>query len=152
MAETSGSKHFSGRGCLAACVLALVALLPLDGCQSSSDSTPQTAQDTLPSPPVRSPAPSRDEAANLIKVCGRPDSDTRKAAPSGAAGAVRRIMKWKRYDVEVWLDHNDVDSPRWATTGIFLINGDDAIDRETLSKKMPCSRRTTVYFVDGLFQ
>jgi hypothetical protein len=137
---------------IAVCVLLLAGLLPLCGCDSAGAPPTQTSQDTRPSLPGPRPNPSRDEASELIRVCGHPDSDTQKPSSLGGSGAIQRIMKWRRYDIEAQLEHNDVDSPKWATTGIFLIDGHDTIDRETLSKRMPCSKKTTLFVVDELFK
>jgi hypothetical protein len=61
-------------------------------------------------------------------------------------------MKWDRYDIEVQLEHNNTDSPKWATIAVFLIDGDDAIDRATLSSRMPCSKKAILFAVDELFK
>jgi hypothetical protein len=117
------------------------------GCDSDPDPVPKpqpVAQMSLPQP-----NPSMDEAAELIRVCGRPDSDTQKPS-SASLGGLHRDMKWRRYNVEALLEHNNVDSPKWATTSFFLINGQDAIDRPTLSKKMPCAKKTKLFGVDSL--
>ena|ERR1700733_14697021 len=121
--------------------LCLVTVLAFAGCESSSTSAPQQAEVRKPSVPD----PSVDEASNLVKACGAPSSDTKKSFPGGGRGGVKRSMKWNRYNVEVWLLKNAEGNPKWASIGVFLIGGDDTIDRDTLAKRMPCSQSVNLY-------
>jgi hypothetical protein len=123
-------------------VLAVTVLLAFVGCESKASKPEAKVEKPSLGPPVD---PTRDEAASLIKACGPPNSDKQRVAEGGT----ERIMSWRRYGVDFYLLHGS-DSPKWATTGIFLKGSEETIERETLSRKMPCANKTTLYSVDEL--
>jgi len=75
-------------------------------------------------------------------VCGAPTADTRK----GVEGGTQRILSFHRYGVDVFFVQNSIDSPKWASTAVFV--GKDTIDRKALSRKMPCAKKVKLYSVD----
>jgi len=121
---------------LLSCVVA-----PVSGCDAPTPPTDQSAKIDLPGP---KPDPNRDEAAELIKACGLATSDTSKIVEGGT----QRILGWHRYGVDVFFLQNGTDSPKWSSTAVFV--GEDNIDRKTLSRKMPCSKKTSLFSVDVL--
>jgi hypothetical protein len=126
----------------------MTAMLCSVGCETEAPTPPAPqAQDTRPSLGP-TPDPTRDEAANLIKACGLPTTDKQIVI---SAGVTQRIMSWKRYRLDFYLQH-DTDSPNWATTGIFRFGSEETIERSTLSKKMPCASKTKLYAVDDLIE
>lgn len=124
-------------------LLTMTATLCSVGCETEAPKPPAPYVDTRPSLGP-TPDPTRDEAANLIKACGLPTTDTQLVI---SADQTQRIMSWKRYRLDFYLMHG-VDSPKWVTTGIFRFGSEDTIERSTLSKKMPCASKTKLYAVD----
>ena len=116
-------------------------LASVNGCDTPAPRTDQPTKIDLPGP---KPDPNRDEAAELIKACGSPTSDTSKVVGDGK----ERILSWRRYGIDVFFLQNGTDSPQWASTAVFI--GEDNIDRNILSRKMPCSKKTSLYGVDVL--
>jgi hypothetical protein len=127
----------------------MTAVLSLAGCQTETPAPPkpEVAKDTRRSigPQVD---PTRDEAANLIKACGPPNSDTQQAIEQGT----QRTMSWRRYGVDFQLAQHSDNAPNWATTGIFPAGSDDTMDRGKLSRKMPCTRKVKLFAVDEFAQ
>lgn len=117
-------------------------MLAATGCDDSVASPQQTKAEASLSAPK--PDPKRDEAAELITACGKPTTDRRKIVRDGT----QRILSWHRSGVDVFFIQNRTDSPRWASTAVFV--GEDTINRKTLSGKMPCSRRVTLFSVDTM--
>jgi hypothetical protein len=129
-------------------LLLMTAVLCFAGCQTETPAPkPEVAKDTKRSLGP-SPDPTRDEAANLIKACGSPNSDTQQAIEQGT----QRTMSWHRYGVDFQLTQNTTDSPKWATTGIFRAGSEDTIDRNALSRKMSCTRKVKLFAVDEFNQ
>lgn len=65
---------------------------------STEQAAPRESQDGKIDLPGPKPDPNRDEAAELIKVCGAPTADTRK----GVEGGTQRILSFHRYGVDVF--------------------------------------------------
>jgi hypothetical protein len=120
------------------------ALLSINGCGPAPRPAATATQDGRIDLPDPRPDPTRDEAAELIKVCGTPTSDTWKSVEAGT----QRILSYHRYGVDVFFLQNGSDSPRWASTAVFV--GEDTINRKTLSRKMPCTKKMSLHSVDVL--
>jgi len=116
----------------------------LVGCHADEPTPQPEVKDTRPSLGPQ-PDPTRDEAAELIKACGLPDTDTKQTADSHT----ERIMSWRKYGVDFYLYHGN-DSPLWATTGVFLKGSQSTIERKTLSRKMPCASKVKLYTLDEM--
>lgn len=126
-------------------VLCFSGLLPMSGCDAPAASPNQpvvAAQEGKVDLPGPKSDPNRDEAAELIKVCGPPTSDTSKSVQSGT----QRILSWHRYGVDVFFIQNLTYSPKWASIAAYV--GEDNINRKVLSRKMPCSKKVSLYSVD----
>ena len=117
-------------------------VLAASGCDASPAPRPEQA----PERAEPKPNPDRDEAAELAKACGAPTTDKCKHVQDG----IQRILSWHRSGVDVFFIQNATDSPKWASTAVFV--GEDTIDRKTLSRKMPCSKRVSLFSVDVLDQ
>ena len=125
-----------------AAISACLGVLATSGCDAPQAPHPEQA----PERAQPKPNPSRDEAAELVKACGAPTTDKRKHVQDG----IQRILSWHRSGVDVFFIQNAIDSPKWASTAVFV--GEDTIDRKTLSRKMPCSKNVSLFSVDVLDQ
>ena len=124
-------------------------LIALVGCDSAAPARTQQTASVAPNDskidlPGPKPDPSRDEAGELIKVCGAPSSDIQKSVEGGT----QRILAFHHYGVDIFFLQNTTDSPKWASTAVFA--GENNINRKALSRKMPCSKKMSLYSVDVL--
>jgi hypothetical protein len=100
----------------------------------NSPSAPETAQTKQPS---RSGETAKyDEAAAVIKACGKPSEDHPQKLNAGT-GSEGRALVYRKYNTELWF-YRGPESHKWMLMSGFAADGDDSLLVSVLNKRMPC--------------
>lgn len=124
-------KAFGVIACIFIGVSILIGIITA-GSQSStsSKSSPETKARTIPA--------KYDEAAAVIKMCGRPNRDHPQELNAGA-GSEGRSLVYRKYNTEL-LFYRGPESRYWMLMSALMANGDDSMTAEEASKRMPCMK------------
>ncbi len=97
---------------------------------TSSQSSPEIKAKTIPA--------KYDEAAAVIKMCGKPNRDHPQELNAGA-GSEGRALVYRKYNTELWF-YRGPESRYWMLMSALVANGDDSMTVEQASKRMPCMK------------
>jgi len=109
--------------------------------QTNTYPVPSTAQTQAPSAPTSSSEPfeaiksTYDEAAFVIKHCGRPDRDFLQKAPDTTI----RHLVYRRFNTELFF-YRGADMPHWALGNVFLADQDETLTMKEANVRMPCAK------------
>jgi len=116
------------------------------GSRNPSTETPPTASrpDAVANPVDIAIKPTKDEAASVIKLCGRPDRDFLEQAP----GTTIRHLVYRQSNTELFF-YKDAKVRLWVLGNAFLANKDENITMEEANRRMPCARGKLRSFLDA---
>ncbi|SRR6266566_3540972 len=100
--------------------------------QTTSGATPPDAVANPIDIPIKS---TKDEAAFVIKQCGRPDRDFLEKAP----GTTIRHLVYRQSNTELFF-YRDAKVRQWVLGNAFLANQDENITMEEANRRMPCAK------------
>jgi hypothetical protein len=88
----------------------------------------------------KTPIPAKyDEAAAVIKACGKPTQDHPQEVYGGNTSKGRALV-YRKYNTELWF-YRGPESPQWMLLSAFAIpNGDHPLLVAAANKRMPCMK------------